>query len=88
MLPLIAFPEQPRRREAGGEEQRHLQQIDPDQPIMAFERDIEAIAQDVLGITLVDPEPRQFGLVDQDPADVAPEKLASGVCGSGCSSAN
>ena len=41
---------------------------------MAFERDVEAIAQDVLGVALVDAKPREFRLMDQDPADVAPEE--------------
>ncbi len=58
----------------GGEEQRHLDQVDPDQPAIALERDVEAIAQNVLGVALIDAEPRQLGLVHQDPADVAPEE--------------
>src|SRR5882724_8497859 len=42
--------------------------------MIAFERDVEAIAQDVLGVALVNSEARQFRLVDQNPSHVAPEE--------------
>ncbi len=70
----VVLAEQPGDGEACAEEQRHLQEIDPDQPVMAFERDVEPVAQNVLGIAFVDSEPREFRLMDQDPADVAPEE--------------
>src|SRR5207342_1252259 len=66
--------EQPRDSEACTKEHRHLQEIDPDHPIMAFERDVEPVAQNVPGIAFIDSEPREFWLVDQDPAYVAPEE--------------
>ena len=67
-------PDSQRDGEACTEEHRHLQEIDPDQPIMAFERDVEPVAQNVLGIAFVDSEPRELRLMDQDPANVAPEE--------------
>src|SRR6266581_2813406 len=42
--------------------------------MIALERDVKAIAQDVLGVALVNSEAREFRLVDQNPSDVAPEK--------------
>src|ERR1700686_4233294 len=42
--------------------------------MIAFERDVKAIAQDVPGVALVDPETRQFRLVNQNPPDVPPEE--------------
>jgi MFS family permease len=68
------FSRQPGDGEACTEEHRHLQEIDPDQPIMAFERDVEPVAQNVPGIAFVDSQPRELRLMDQDPADVAPEE--------------
>ena len=41
---------------------------------MALQRDVEAVAQDVPGVAFVNSEPGQLGLVDQNPADVAPEE--------------
>ena len=42
---------------------------------MAFELHIKAIAQDVLGVALIDAKTRQIRLIDQEPADVAPEEV-------------
>ena len=79
LSPVIAavcrrFSRQPGDGEACTEEHRHLQEIDPDQPVMAFERDVEPVAQNVLGIAFVDSEPRELRLMDQEPANVAPEE--------------
>ena len=40
----------------------------------AAERQVEFVAQNVPGVALVDSEPRQFRLMHQDPADMAPEE--------------
>src|SRR3981189_1011220 len=66
------FAGQPCHGESGAEEQRYLAEIDPDQPMIAFERDVKAIAQDVLGVALVNSEAREFRLGDQNPPQVAP----------------
>ena len=42
--------------------------------MIALERHVKAIAQDILGVALVNPEARQFRLVHQNPAHVAPEE--------------
>src|ERR1700732_3739441 len=42
--------------------------------MVAFERDVKAIAQDIPGVALVNPEAREFRLVDQNPPDVTPEE--------------
>src|SRR5258708_36638903 len=41
---------------------------------MALERDVEAIAQDVLGVAFVNPEACELRLMDQNPPHVAPEE--------------
>jgi hypothetical protein len=50
---LRRFARQPAHEKSGGEKQRHLQKIDPDQAVMTFQRDVKTVAQDVLGVALV-----------------------------------
>src|SRR5258705_12058980 len=42
--------------------------------MIALECDVKAIAQDVLGVALVNSEARQLRLVDQNPSHMAPEE--------------
>ena len=42
---------------------------------IALEPLVEAVAQEVAGVALVDAEPVQLAVLDQDPAHVAPEEI-------------
>ena len=67
------------REEAEAEKHDPLNENDLELKPVAFERDIERIAQDVLGVALIDAKAVQLGILDDQPADMTPEEIHQGA---------
>src|SRR5215470_254111 len=68
-------PDHQRGSEAAEEEHRPGYQDDPQLPQVALEPLVEWIAQNVACVALVDPQPIEVAVFDDDPAHVAPEEI-------------
>src|SRR4029077_4392487 len=68
-------------REAAQEEHEPGEENNLDPAAVALEAPVEAIAQDILGIAVIDAKPRQILVLDQEPSHMAPEEAGQRAVG-------